>query len=552
MLIRLEISNYALIENVKLDFHAGFTSITGETGAGKSILLQALNLLLGERADTSILKQSEKKCILEAEFLIENYQLKDFFKANDLDYEPNCILRREINISGKSRAFINDSPVHIAQLKSIGEKLITIHTQHQTLSILDNQFQMDLLDHFSGHADKVSDYGKLYAAFKSESNELISLKLKEAENRKEKDYLDFLLNELESAGLEKLDFDTLKSNADKIENAEKIRTSIAYAQSIFENDSIAPSIALKSLVETFDGLKNYDPEFAAISARLLSLKIELDDIERDVSNIGEDDLFSDEEAQMIKEKIELINSLLFKHNLNEIDELIALKSEIDNNLEAISSVEDRIEELSKSLSTKEKELLSRATEIQSNRKAAIPNLQAAVESKLGNLAMEDAEMKIDLIPLEKLNKTGLDQIEFQVKTNRGGQFTPLKKAASGGELSRIMLAILSILSAKKKLPTLIFDEIDTGVSGEVATKIAKEFQTMGETMQIIAITHLPQVAARGRFHLHVNKQANEHKTSTTVNLLNEKARVAIVAGMMSGEEISEAAMKNASNLLSND
>ncbi|WP_070137862.1 DNA repair protein RecN [Crocinitomix algicola] len=551
MLNRLDISNYALIENVNLKFDKGFTSITGETGAGKSILLKALNLVLGERADTSILKQSEKKCILEAEFDIKNYDLKGFFEANELDYDEFCILRREMSSTGKSRAFINDTPVQVAQLKALGEHLMSIHTQHQTLSILSSDFQMDLVDHFAGHIDLVKNYTKNYNHYRQNVNELIELQVKEKENRKEKDYTTFLLDELEAAELDKLDFEELKSKANKIEYAEKIQTSIKFAQSIFENESIAPSIALKTLIETFDDLKKYDPQFADISARLWSLKIELDDIESEVSNADDIDLFSEEDIVMIREKLESVNSLLFKHNLNEIDELKNLQTSLQKDLEAISSLEERIVALENNINTQKRELHELALKIRKQRLNAIPKLEKEVKNRLSNLAMPNARLKINLVEKEKLTKQGYDQIDFLFNTNVGGEFIPLKKAASGGELSRLMLTVLSILSEKKKLPTLIFDEIDTGVSGEVATKIANEFQSMGKQMQVIAITHLPQVAAKGKQHLHVTKTIKGNKTSTSVVILEPEERIEIVAGMISGEEITAAAKENAENLLTN-
>lgn len=551
MLNRLDISNYALIENVNLKFDKGFTSITGETGAGKSILLKALNLVLGERADTSILKQSEKKCILEAEFDIKNYDLKGFFEANELDYDEFCILRREMSSTGKSRAFINDTPVQVAQLKALGEHLMSIHTQHQTLSILSSDFQMDLVDHFADHIDLVKNYVKNYNHYRQNVNELIELQVKEKENRKEKDYTTFLLDELEAAELDKLDFEELKSKANKIEYAEKIQTSIKFAQSIFENESIAPSIALKTLIETFDDLKKYDPQFSDISARLWSLKIELDDIESEVSNADDIDLFSEEDIVMIREKLESVNSLLFKHNLNEIDELKNLQTSLQKDLEAISSLEERIVALENNINTQKRELHELALKIRKQRLNAIPKLEKEVKNRLSNLAMPNARLKINLVEKEKLTKQGYDQIDFLFNTNVGGEFIQLKKAASGGELSRLMLTVLSILSEKKKLPTLIFDEIDTGVSGEVATKIANEFQSMGKQMQVIAITHLPQVAAKGKQHLHVTKTIKGNKTSTSVVILEPQERIEVVAGMISGEEITAAAKENAENLLTN-
>lgn len=550
MLKRLDISNYALIENVNLTLNEGFTVITGETGAGKSILLKALNLLLGERADIAVLKQSEKKCVLEAELDISKLALSRFFKANELDYEDNCIIRREFNTAGKSRAFINDTPVQLSVLKNLGENLISIHTQHQTLQILNTNFQLDVLDHFAGIEKLVSNYTKTYTSYRSKVNSLIELQVKDRESRKEKDYLAFLLTELETANLAKIDLDELKQKSAKIENAEKIQTAIKFAQSIFENDSFSPAIGIKTLIETFDDLKQFDPSFADISARLWSLKIELDDIEGEVSNSGSDDLYTEEEAVLIKEQLEQFNNLSFKHNLTEVDQLIALQESITADLDAIASLESNISALESEISSLKKNLNADAKTIHNKRKGATAKLEQEIKSRLNNLAMPNAELKIELTAKEKLSTTGLDQIDYLFKTNLGGSFSSIKKVASGGELSRLMLVVLSILSEKKNLPTLIFDEIDTGVSGEVASKMALAFEKMGTKIQVIAITHLAQVAGKGKTHLHVSKQTTADKTNTHVQSITANDRIEVLAGMISGEEITQAAKENAANLLS--
>lgn len=550
MLKRLDISNYALIENVNLHLNPGFTAITGETGAGKSILLKALNLLLGERADTSALKQSEKKCVLEAEFNIEKLDLKRVFKENDLDFEVDCILRREFNTAGKSRAFINDTPVQLALLKTIGEHLVSVHTQHQTRQILTTEFQFEVLDHFAGIAEQVKTYRKAYRTYRQKVNELIEYQVKEKENRKEKDYLTFLLNELESANLENTDIEILKQKSGRLENAAKIQNGLSFAKSVFENESFAPSVGIKTLIETFDELKAYDPSFANIAARLWSIKIELDDIEAEVANADDGEQFTDEEAQLIREKLEQFNALSFKHNLTEIEQLVELQHSISEDLTKISNLEETIQALEAEIATLKKSIHSQANAISAERNKAITELCEQVKVRLTNLAMPAAELKINLNSTDQPTINGVDSIDFLFKTNSGGNFAPLKKVASGGELSRLMLSILSLLSEKKNLPTLIFDEIDTGVSGEVATKIAREFDVMGEKIQVISITHLPQVAGKAKTQLHVSKFAEAHKTSTSVHQLSGEDRINILAGMISGEEITAAAKQSAANLLS--
>jgi len=550
MLKRLDISNYALIENVNLHLNSGFTAITGETGAGKSILLKALNLLLGERADTAVLKQSEKKCVLEAELDISKLALSSFFKANELDYEEDCIIRREFNTAGKSRVFINDTPVQLTLLKTLGEKLISIHTQHQTLQILNAAFQLDVLDHFAGIEKLVTAYTKKYTSYREKVNTHIELKVKDAESRKEKDYLAFLLSELQAANLSKINLEELKQKSAKIENAEKIQTAISFAQSIFENDSFSPSIGIKTLIETFDDLKKFDPSFADISARLWSLKIELDDVEAEVNSSENGESYSEEEAVLIKEQLEQFNTLSFKHNLTEVEQLLELEKTIGADLNAIASLEANITALDLEIKSLEKELTKEAKTIQSKRKAATAKLEREVKTRLNNVAMPNAELNIELTEKERLGAAGLDSIDFLFKTNLGGNFSSIKKVASGGELSRLMLVILSILSEKKNLPTLIFDEIDTGVSGEVASKMAVEFEKMGEQIQVIAITHLAQVAGKGRSHLHVSKASTAGKTNTFVKSLQGDERIDVLASMISGEEITQAAKENAANLLS--
>ncbi len=550
MLKRLDISNYALIENVNLHLNSGFTAITGETGAGKSILLKALNLLLGERADTAVLKQSEKKCVLEAELDISKLALSSFFKANELDYEEDCIIRREFNTAGKSRVFINDTPVQLTLLKTLGEKLISIHTQHQTLQILNAAFQLDVLDHFAGIEKLVTAYNKKYTSYREKVNTHIELKVKDAESRKEKDYLAFLLSELQAANLSKINLEELKQKSAKIENAEKIQTAISFAQSIFENDSFSPSIGIKTLIETFDDLKKFDPSFADISARLWSLKIELDDVEAEVNSSENGESYSEEEAVLIKEQLEQFNTLSFKHNLTEVEQLLELEKTIGADLNAIASLEANITALDLEIKSLEKELTKEAKTIQSKRKAATAKLEREVKTRLNNVAMPNAELNIELTEKERLGAAGLDSIDFLFKTNLGGNFSSIKKVASGGELSRLMLVILSILSEKKNLPTLIFDEIDTGVSGEVASKMAVEFEKMGEQIQVIAVTHLAQVAGKGRSHLHVSKASTAGKTNTFVKSLQGDERIDVLASMISGEEITQAAKENAANLLS--
>lgn len=549
MLIRLDISNYALIENVSLDLSNGFTTITGETGAGKSILLKSLNLLLGERADTSVLKQNEKKCFLEAEFDVKNLGLEDFFQQNDLDYEAHCCIRREFNQSGKSRSFVNDSPVQLSVLKELGERLISIHSQHESLALFSPEFQMDLIDHFAGIDSEVRAYKKEYRQYRNKLSQLSELEMKDKESRKEKDYLEFLLNELEEADLRGNNLEELQRQNQHIENAEKIHEHVQFVQSVFENETYGPGVGVKTIVEQLNQLKELDPRQADIAGRMLSLKIELEDIASEVNELANGTEFSEEDVQIVKDKIEKFNALLYKHNLQEINELIELQKDLSDQVAGIQLVEQELETVRKDIEDFQKTLRQKAEKIAVARRKKVSELELLVSKKLSNLAMEDAELKVELTERESFGPNGLDDIQLLFKANLGGQFSPIKKVASGGELSRLMLTILSILSQSKNLPTLIFDEIDTGVSGEVAAKIADEFVQMGSNIQLISITHLPQVASKGTQHLHVSKAVHGEKTVTSVQLLDKEARIQELAKMISGTEITEAARENAINLL---
>lgn len=549
MLCRLEVSNYALIENVDLTFEKGFTVITGETGAGKSILLKALNLLLGERSDSGVLKQSENKCFLEATFDLSKLKLESFFHAHELDYETQCIVRREFTSTGKSRCFINDSPVQLQTLKELGEKLISVHSQHETLSLFDTGFQFDVLDYFAGLQNAIADYRKKYKTYRELLNQLEILKDTDARNRKERDYKSFLLNELLDARLDKIDLEKIQGQFLRIQNAEKISETLQAAISILDLEDKNPVSLLKHLVQLLDELKALDPTFSDLQGRLKSVQIELADIDNDLRSKTESLDFSQEDSQVIKDKIDLYNSLSYKHNVQSIAALLEIQQKLEHELTEIESVENAVAQTEKEIVKLQGDLIKEASKISAKRKVESAALEKTIRAILLNLSMPDAELRIELSEQKEIGPHGIDTIDFLFKTNRGGQFLPLKKIASGGELSRLMLAILSTLSETKNLPSLVFDEIDTGVSGEVASKMAAEFVRMGKNIQIIVITHLPQVAARGNVHLHVAKEIQSNKTITLVKKLNKKDRVTELAKMISGEKITDAARANAENLL---
>ena len=548
MLCRLDISNYALIENVNLNFKSGYSVITGETGAGKSILLKALNLLLGERADYSVLRQNDKKCVLEAEFDIQNIISESFFNENNIDFEPITIIRREFTTSGKSRIFINDTPTNLATLKVLGNRLVKIHTQHQTLELFEKHFQFDVLDSFAEIESIIKDYTSLYSKYKSDKNNLTQLKLKDTENRKEKDYIDFLVKELNDANLDNVNITELENEYLKIQNWSSIKKALESSLSIYQSEQ-SPITGIDNLLTSLYDLREIDPDFSALILRLNSAKIELQDIESELENKNDLDDLDEEKALAVKEKIEAINALSYKHNVDTIEELITLRNNLAVQMSDFGSIENDIKTLELSIIKNEIKLNKLADKIHSKRQDKVTNLQNEVNKILNQLAMPNAELKIDLKLEIELQSNGKNSINFLFKTNLGGDYLAIKKTASGGELSRLMLAILVIVAKTKSLPTLLFDEIDTGVSGEVASKMANIFEQLGQTSQLISITHLPQIAGKGKVHYHVFKADSENKTQTKVVELSTENRIKELAKMMSGETVTESAIENAKQLL---
>jgi DNA repair protein RecN (Recombination protein N) len=549
MLLKLDITNYALIENLNLNLYKGFSAITGETGAGKSILLKALNLLLGERADFSVLKQNDKKCVIEAEFDVTKIISKSTFEELDIDYDNHTIIRREFTPAGKSRMFINDTPVTLTALKTFGEHLVKIHTQHQTLDLLDKTFQTEVLDSYSGLNTQVKHYRKDYKNYLGLKLNLTQLKQSEADNRKEKDYLTFLIEELNQAKLDELNVKQLQTEYNKIQNWSVVKENLQNALGIFQDGNISPVNTIDLLLTTLYPLKDIDSNYNELILRLNSTKIELQDIESEIENLSDVDDLDEEKALEIQEKIEAINALSYKHNVDSIEALIELKQKFEQQISEFSSVEDDIVKTEKELNQLEQSLFKQAKSLSDTRKKNIPKLEQAVNTLLANMAMPNAQLKIELLNEDDLNYLGTNTIDFLFKTNKGGDFLSIKKTASGGELSRLMLSVLVVIAKNKSLPTLIFDEIDTGVSGEVASKMANVFKQLSETSQLIVITHLPQVAGKATYHYHVSKNDSKDKTSTNVIQLKEDERVNELAKMLSGEKLTDMAVENAKQLL---
>lgn len=548
MLQELDIKNYALIDHLHINFADGFSVITGETGSGKSILLGALALILGERADIKSIRNKTDKCIIEGVFKLSQTELEPFFKEHDLDFDITTIIRREISSQGKSRAFINDTPVSLGTLKSLSEQLIDIHSQHATLLLNDKNFVFDIIDsQFTN--DILTKYSTLYAEYKTLGNTLQDLLEKEQKSLNDKSYYEFLLTEFEELDLQKAIDADLESEYNLLSNAEDVKKSLYQCQNYLNNDSNSIISNLHSVATELDKIKHLNSQFAELSERVNSSLIELQDIEHEIAS--QEDNIEVDNLKLIQLENELskINGLLKKHNVNSIIELSEHKSEIENKLSQIGSISAEIQKVQSKINNVKTKLLSLANDLTKQRNKIIPNLEKSAQGLLAQMKMSNAQIQFKLSPTGDFTKHGLDNIELLAKTNLGGDFELLKKIASGGESSRIMLAIKSLQSQNKALPTIIFDEIDTGVSGEVATNMGSIMKTLGEKMQVMSITHLPQIASKGKHHYKVFKEEANKTTFTRITQLNEDERINEIAQMLSSNEITQVSIENAKELL---
>lgn len=549
MISALAIKNYALIEDIRVDLKQGMTVITGETGAGKSILLGALALLLGKRADLSSVKDSSKKCIVEGHFLIKDYSLFPIFEENDLDYDTHTIIRREILTSGKSRAFVNDTPVALAQLQALAPYLIDIHSQHETLEIVSETFQMEVIDALAGNAALLKQYQKEYSDFKENERKLGALKLQKLDETKELDYNSFLLNELQQAGLEGLDQQELEETYETLDNAETIQDAFAQATKFLDEDPIGTIDTAKEVRIILGKIKSFSSTYDAFWQRLNSVILELEDLSEEMQNTAENIAADPEMLLQVNDKLQTLYKLQQKHSLSTIQELLDLQNSLEEKVNSTLGLDDKIAELENKGKKLSEAALSLGAEIHEKRKKAIPELKSQLESILSILGLPNAQFLFNLIPSADFKKNGTDTLELLFSANKGMTPGPLKKVASGGEMSRIMLAIKSVLAKYKKLPTIVFDEIDTGVSGEIANKMASIMFQMSKNMQVLTITHLPQIAAKGEHHLKVYKEDIEGVTVTHLKHLDEEGRITEIAQMLGGKKISDAAIANAKELL---
>lgn len=549
MLASISIKNYALINELHIDFSSGLSIITGETGAGKSILLGALGLVLGNRADTSTLKDADHKCIVEANLHIGKYNLHHFFESEDLDYESNTIIRREILPSGKSRAFVNDTPVTLTVLNALRSKLIDIHSQHQTMQLSNQEFQFQLLDAFAKNESKLASYQRGLEKYTISKKKLEELQHNQREANLQYDYNLHLYNELVEANIVEDEQIGLEENLEKINNIEDIKLNLSEALHISNDETIGIQNFLYTLENRLQKIAPFSKEYQDLSERITSVKIELDDIIGELETANESVDFNPSEAEQLNDRLQLLYNLQKKHYVNSNEELLAIQDKLSEKVSIVENAEQSILAQENELKQITDKLDDLATKISEARKKIIPKLSKELEAILDNLGMSQARFSIKNSLSENYFKNGKDTLQFLFSANKGGQFGELKKVASGGELSRIMLAIKKVLSENSQLPTIIFDEIDTGVSGEISNKMASIMSTMSEQMQVITITHLPQIAAKGNQHYKVYKEEVNNSTTTSLKQLSADERIVEIAEMLSGKDISDSALTHARELL---
>ncbi len=549
MLAQLTINNYALINQLSIDFSSGLSIITGETGAGKSILLGALGLVLGNRADLSSLKDTTTKCIVEAKVMIENYNLQDFFESVDLDYEHETLIRREILPSGKSRAFVNDTPVTLTVLNKLRTKLIDVHSQHQTMELSDANFQFSILDALAKNQARIASYKRGFTQLSKLKKELSVLETQQKEANQQYDYNLHLFKELEEAKVKEDEQTFLEEKLEKLNNIEEIKASLSESLEITVNEEIGVQNLLNTLENRLSKIASFSKDYNDISTRITSVKIEIDDIVAELEKANENVDFNPNEAEEINDRLQLLYNLQKKHLVSSNKELLVVFNNLSEKVAQVESADEVIKEKQDEINVVSEKLDKVAALISKARNSAIPKLTKQLQVLLTDLGMANARFSIKILPSENYLANGKDDLEFLFSANKGGHFGELKKVASGGELSRIMLSVKKVLSDNIQLPTIIFDEIDTGVSGEVSNKIAAIMQQMSANMQVIAITHLPQIAAKGINHYKVYKKEIKGITTSNLKLLTAEERVVEIAEMLSGKDISESALTHAKELL---
>jgi len=553
MLKRLVIKNYALIDNLDISFSDELNIMTGETGAGKSIILGALSLILGQRAESKYFFNQQQKCIIEGSFLINEFHLDDFFKENDLDYDRETVLRREISSDGKSRAFINDTPVNLSTLKYLGEKLIDVHSQHATLEINDESFQLLVIDTIANNGDLLKKYKETYKSYRQAESKLRELISKSELSKNELDYLQFQFDELQKAALTAGEQEELEQEQDTLTHAEEIKRNLLGCIAALNENEPSAVIMLKEALLQLNSAEKYNPEIRELSERLNSCLIEVKDILSEVGHIEQNSMINEARLEEVNTRLDLIYSLQKKHRVSTDSELIAVREDISEKLNHILFADEDIEKLKEQNTKLLKELSGLADELSKSRAQSIPKVESSVSEILKEIGMPNAILSIqnDLLPEARFDISGKDQIKFLFSANKGQAPQPMNKVASGGELSRLMLSIKSLIAMHTALPTIIFDEIDTGISGEIALKVGNIMEKLSRNMQVIAITHLPQIACKGDSHYIVYKEEKADITYSNIKKLEQEDRIMELAKMLSGNNPGESAIQNARELLLN-
>lgn len=551
MLKSLFIQNYALIDTLDIQFDSGFSVITGETGAGKSIILGAIGLLLGQRADSKSIKNGASKCIIEALFHVGNYDMEDFFEQNDLEFDgKECIIRREISGSGKSRAFINDTPASVGQLKELGEKLIDVHSQHQNLLLNKEDFQLNVIDILADDKKELQQYQTLYIAYKQSEKDLETARREAEQNRTEEDYITFQLEQLEQASLKEGEQEELEQETEMLSHAEEIKQTLFQTENLLENEQNGIIHILKESVHLLNNLSKVYPDGQDLASRMESCYIELKDLSGEVSGRTEQVEFNPERLEYVNERLNLIYDLQQKHRVNTVEELLQIEENYRRKLDAITHGDEHIQALEAERERCYKAMKAQADRLTALRRKAAGTAEKEMKEKLIPLGIPNVQFKVDLASKESPDYTGMDKISFLFSANKNGQLQPITQVASGGEIARVMLSLKAMISGAVKLPTIIFDEIDTGVSGNIAEKMAHIMQEMGALdRQVISITHLPQIAALGHTHYKVYKEDHAEGTTSHIVRLDEQGRIEEIAHMLSGATLTEAAINNAKELL---
>ncbi|APA66152.1 DNA repair protein RecN [Maribacter sp. 1_2014MBL_MicDiv] len=549
MLSTLTISNYALIDSLEVDFNKGFTVITGETGAGKSILLGGLSLVLGKRADLSSLRVKDQKCIIEGTFKIDTYGLQSFFEENDLDYEDSTVIRREILPSGKSRAFVNDTPVTLGVLSTLGENLIDIHSQHQTMQLTENDFQLKLVDALANNQKRLTDYRKDLKIYRKAQKELQNLIEVQSTAIKEQDYNTFMLEELEKAPLKEGIIELLEEEYEQLNNVELIMEQLSKGDQLFNDEQIGVLPLVTEMRQSLSKLVDFGANYKDLYERVQSVLIELDDVNSELQHLQDGVEANPDQLEQVNGKLQLLYDLLKKHNASDVLELIEIKNALADKVFETANLDEKITLKTKEIQEMESVLGKQALLIREKRKSVIPQLKKKLESDLNLLGMPSASFQIGLTDTSTFLATGMDELSFLFTANRGGNYGELKKVASGGELSRIMLVIKALLAKYEKLPTIMFDEIDTGVSGEISNRMADIMKDMSADLQVFSITHLPQVASKGNHHFKVFKTEVAERTMTNLKELTNEERVVELAHMLGGKDLSDSALAHAKQLL---